>query len=178
MKEYDKILNAVLYIIPHSRSLNKYSLGKILYYSDAVYFQRNQESITGLDYLHIERSPLPVGMNELLSYMVEEAMILVKPAIENGKVNAMVFEALKPFDNKVFSKAEFKTLRSVTTLLGKRIDDESRIFPRLYEHYIITDLFRKIDFDKLPKERPPKLDRKRKLVEIGDKIYKILFERM
>ncbi len=171
-----KIIQAILFIISNAPQLNKYSLGKILYYIDARHFQTNQATITGKGYLHIERSPLPVGMNEILAKMVSEGKILVKPSIKDGKVQAMVFEALQPPDTRVFSRLEMKTLRTITTVLGRKIDDESRIFPRLYEHYIITDLFTEIDFSKLPSERPPKMDKKRKLIEIGDKIYKILFE--
>lgn len=88
----------------------------------------------------------------------------------------MVFDAAQAPDPKSFNNKELKTLRYVTMLLGKKIQDESRIFPRLYEHYIITDLFSVVDFSSLPTERPPKMKKRRRLIAIGDKIYKILFE--
>lgn len=173
----NKIIQSILFIVRSSKDLNKYSLSKMLYYADALHYRKYSETITGKSYIHIEYSPIPKGMNEIVSYMITNKLLLVRPAIKNEKVTGMVFDNISGPNLKEFSKKELKTLRYICFLLGKKIDDESRVFPRLYEHYIITDLFTEINFKTLPREKPPKISRKLRLIEIGDKIYKILFER-
>jgi hypothetical protein len=172
-----KIIYAILYFIENAKGLNKYSLSKLLYYADAFHYQKYSTTITGKMYIHIEQSPIPEGMNELLCSMVLDKIIIVRPLVKKNEKNIeMVFDAVLPGNLKIFSSNEAKILRYISFLLGKKVQDESRVFPLLYEHYIITDLFTPINFEKIPKEKPPKMTRKRKLVEIGDKIYRILFE--
>ena len=61
--------------------LNRVALCKNLYYSEMHYYQRFGKTISGVDYLHIEASPVPRHFNELISEMVTRKEITVVPQV-------------------------------------------------------------------------------------------------
>ncbi|MBV6494272.1 MAG: hypothetical protein LDLANPLL_02303 [Turneriella sp.] len=138
--------------------LNRVALCKNLYYAETHFFQKHQKTITGLDYLHVESSPVPRFFNEIISAMVakEEVRIVphVAPEVINGRqimvLRGMVFECDAPL-LAVLNRDELRAVRMVASTLQNEMNLETRYFPQYYQHYVQTGLYETIPFVKFPK---------------------------
>ena len=70
-----KLKELILYISSKCAGDGKFGrtkLSKILYYSDFLYFLKNQKPITGVDYIHAPQGPMPDNMVAVLESMSEK----------------------------------------------------------------------------------------------------------
>lgn len=64
--ELDKLASAIGYFANFSNYLYKVKLMKLLWYADAVHFNRYGKSMTGLVYRHMPYGALPLGYDEII----------------------------------------------------------------------------------------------------------------
>ena len=106
--DIDKLTTIMGYFANEVNHLYKVKMMKLLWYTDAIYFQRHGQSMTGLVYEHMTYGALPIGFNEILSVptirVVEELMHedIGYKIVPTGKV-----------DRNVFSKDELSVLELV-----------------------------------------------------------------
>lgn len=138
--------------------LNRVALCKNLFYSEMHFFQKAGRTISGVDYLHIEASPVPRCFNELISEMVARKEVRVVPQVApeviEGKqimvLRGMVFESDAPLLN-VLGREELRALRMVASTLQNEMNLETRYFPQYYQHYVQTGLYEVIPNVTFPK---------------------------
>lgn len=138
--------------------LNRVALCKNLYYSEMHFFQKFGKTISGVDYLHIEASPVPRHFNELIHEMVHRAELKVIPqvapeVIEGRQImvlRGMVFECEASLLN-VLSRDELRAVRMVSSTLQNEMNLETRFFPQYYQHYVQTGLYEVIPNVTFPK---------------------------
>ena len=106
--DIDKLTTIMGYFANEVNHLYKVKMMKLLWYTDAIYFRRHGQSMTGLVYEHMTYGALPIGFNEILSVptirVVEELMYedIGYKIVPTGKV-----------DRNVFSKDELSVLELV-----------------------------------------------------------------
>ncbi|RME93321.1 MAG: hypothetical protein D6767_01245, partial [Candidatus Hydrogenedentota bacterium] len=135
--------------------------------------------ISGVPYLHIEGSPMPMFFNEIIHQMVLEKKIKVTPRIETESsehgtllvLKGLAYEALEKA-NMNFPKSAKHVLSSVASLLGSDISLETRYFPNLYQKYAQTNLYEIIPFERLPGGKRPHLSWK----SWGKRIFRLKWE--
>jgi uncharacterized phage-associated protein len=54
-----KIINAVIYFVKNTKNCKKTKLFKLIYFLDFIHFKKYGLSVTGLDYIALERGPVP-----------------------------------------------------------------------------------------------------------------------
>ncbi len=138
--------------------LNRVALCKNLFYTEMHYYQKSQKTISGLEYLHIEASPVPRHFNEIISEMVARKEVRVVPQVApeviEGKqimvLRGMVFECDAPLLN-VLGREELRAVRMVSSTLQNEMNLETRYFPQYYQHYVQTGLYEVIPSVVFPK---------------------------
>lgn len=131
-----------------SGKLNRVALCKNLYYAETHFFQKFGRTISGVDYLHIEASPVPRHFNELIAQMVADGDVRVVPHVApeviDGRqimvLRGMVFECEAPLVNAL-TRDELKAVRMVSSTLQNEMNLETRYFPQYYQHYVQTGLY-------------------------------------
>jgi len=147
--ESQKLEAMIIFILRKlSGKLNRVALCKNLYYSETHFFQKFGRTISGIDYLHIEASPVPKGFNEIIADLVAKGSIQVVPHVApeviDGRqimvLRGMVFECEAPLLN-VLSRDELKAVQMVSSTLQNEMNLETRYFPQYYQHYVQTGLY-------------------------------------
>lgn len=106
-----KIENMILYFLKNCNNVYKTKLNKLMWYADFRNYQKNDESITGLAYIHKPYGAVPVGIDEMLkcfeSIEIEER--------ENEEKGYTYFEIkpLRDSDLSIFTSDELETLKSI-----------------------------------------------------------------
>lgn len=156
---YPKLRAMVIFVLRRlPGKLNRVALCKILYYAEMLYFQKASTTISGLDFLHIESSPVPRFFSEIMSEMVARKEVRIVPQVAGEVIDGrqimvlrgMVFECdaqLLP----VLSREELRALRAVATTLQNEMNLETRYFPQFYQHYVQAGLYEVIPFVVFPK---------------------------
>lgn len=138
--------------------LNRIALCKNLFYSEMHFYQKFRRTISGLEYLHIEASPVPRYFNEIMGEMVARKEVRVVPQVApeviEGKqimvLRGMVFECDAPLMG-VLGREELRVLRMVSSTLQNEMNLETRYFPQYYQHYVQTGLYEVIPNVVFPK---------------------------
>lgn len=175
-----KLRAAILFFIKKApNALGRVSLCKQLYYADGHYYQKFSESITELDYLHIEGSPQPILFNELMHEMILNGDVEVTPQVvskDTGKGAIMVLKGLSykalVSTPDVFTREEKKVLNSVALTFKGDLTLETRYYPNLYQQYTQTGLYEKIPLETLPDGMRPRLQWK----AWADKVFRLLWQ--
>ena len=71
----EKVRNMMLFFASKCRNLFKVKLMKLLWFSDALYFQRHNVSMSGLVYQHMPRGALPIAHWDLMELIPVETII-------------------------------------------------------------------------------------------------------
>ncbi len=158
-EQYAKLRAMIIFILRKlPGKLNRVALCKNLYYSEMHYFQKFGKTISGVDYLHIEASPVPRHFNEVLSEMVARGEVTVVPQVApeviDGRqimvLRGMVFESEAPLIG-VLEREELRAVRMVSSTLQNEMNLETRYFPQYYQHYVQTGLYEVIPNIAFPK---------------------------
>ena len=106
----EKLQNAVIYFLKHTKYCGKTKLVKLLYYLDFYHFKEIGASVTGLEYKAYEFGPYPEAFG--IAFDRKEPAILEYLSIENTERFTKI-QPLKKFDRKYFSKREIRILEKV-----------------------------------------------------------------
>lgn len=176
--EYEKLRAMIIFVVRKlPGKLNRVALCKNLYYSEMHHFQKSGKTISGVDYLHIEASPVPRHFNELISEMVTRKEITVVPNVApeviDGRqimvLRGMVFDCAAPLV-AALDRNELRAVRMVSLTLQNEMNLETRYFPQYYQHYVQTGLYEVIPNVTFPKR--PHLQFK----AWSRKIYRLMWE--
>lgn len=66
----EKLINASIYFVQHTKDCSKVKLFKLLYCLDFLHFKQTGKSVTGLEYLACDVAPVPCGQNKKLLEML------------------------------------------------------------------------------------------------------------
>lgn len=62
-----KIINAIIYFVRNTKNCKKTKLFKLLYFLDFIHFKRFGLTVTGLDYIAMQRGPVPKQLFEVFN---------------------------------------------------------------------------------------------------------------
>ena len=116
----DKVRNMMLFFAAKCKNLFKVKLMKLLWFSDALYFQRYNVSMSGLVYQHMPRGALPVAHWDLMELVPVETVIDDYAQLESYKILPCA-----DFSEDVFSDEEkdvlYAVLNKFVNYTGKEI---------------------------------------------------------
>lgn len=109
----EKLLNAVIFFLRHTKFCGKTKLFKLLYFADFKHFRETGRSVTGLEYYAWQHGPYPKEFAKELEAPPDDLSHTVN-LITSGEANS--FTNIKPkgsFDSKYFTKRELRILNEV-----------------------------------------------------------------
>ncbi|MCB1159653.1 MAG: DUF4065 domain-containing protein [Leptospiraceae bacterium] len=172
----DKLSKVIYYIVNCSGGIDRLNLGKAIYYTDGVYFQRNGKTITGERYIHLENCPQPVRMNQCILELVSGQVLKAEPYF-CFETSLSGFRLIANKDLELdLEKAEVRKIRKVVQAFLKSKDDESMVYPNLYENYVITPLYNEIFFSPETINTKIHFFKQRRLLNLYGKIFKINYQ--
>jgi hypothetical protein len=172
----EKLMQVISYILSESsQGRSRLDLSKLLYYGDAVFFQHHAEIITGERYIHIEDSPQPFQFYNAISDLVQNDKIEVKISVEAEKVGGFRLHSKNPMEFTI-TKEEKRILNKVINAFPGSVVDENKQYPNLYENYVITPMFSEILITKQTVNTKIHILRKKSVLTLSGKIFRVLFE--
>lgn len=112
-KKREKLLNAIIYFVDHTKYCQKTKLFKLLYLLDFEHFKETGKSVTGLDYYAWPMGPVPkelfIELNSPQDDLVEK-IHLEKDELDNSLYISSVAE----FNEKLFSKREMRLINKIS----------------------------------------------------------------
>ncbi len=172
IEKLSSVISFILKKSPYGRG--RIELSKLLYYCEGVYFQRHSEVITGQKYIHLEDSPYPHQMNEVILEMKDSGFLEVTPKLVKDGVGGFLIVLLKEFDD-VLNKEEKRIITKVLEAFKNGVVDESKQYPNLYENYVISPLYSEIRFSTDTINTKIHFFKKKSLLSISGKIFRVLF---
>ena len=132
----EKLLNAILYFLRHTKYCGKTKLFKLLYFADFLHFKETGKSITGLDYYAWQHGPYPKSLADEFKTPQDDlkrtiAIIPSEPDSNNS------FTDIRPkgkFDKNYFTKREFRILERVAEIFKEVQAEQIREASHLKNH--------------------------------------------
>ncbi|EQA46966.1 PF13274 family protein [Leptospira broomii serovar Hurstbridge str. 5399] len=174
----EKLLEVISFILQRSPSgRNRQELAKLIYLADGVFFQKYAKIITGQKYIHLEDSPYAMELNQALLHLKENRLIDVLPKLtETGIAGYLLIWVGPAHEEEIdLNRQEKRILRKVLENFKGKVYDENRVYPNLYENYVITPLFSEIKFNKDTMNTKIHFFKRKTLLNISGKIFKVLF---
>ncbi|MEI1279073.1 type II toxin-antitoxin system antitoxin SocA domain-containing protein [Leptospira venezuelensis] len=174
----EKLLEVISFILQRSpRGRNRQELAKLVYLSDGVFFQKYAKVITQQKYIHLEDSPYPMELNQALLHLKENSLIDVTPKLTETGISGylLTWVGTEHEDEIDLNRQEKRILRKVLENFKGSVYDENRVYPNLYENYVITPLFSEIKFSKETINTKIHFFKRKTLLNISGKIFKVLF---
>lgn len=131
------------------RGVNLTKLYKLLYFVDFGAFATTGKPIAGLDYLRFQFGPVPIGVRDILSYMVEAGKM--KTETRNSKYgNHDVYETINPSNeqlNDLYEPAELvvvnQALDYFTSSYAKQLSQETHF----HASWVLTQPYKIIPYE-------------------------------
>ncbi|MCA9459578.1 MAG: SocA family protein [Leptospiraceae bacterium] len=153
MLNYKKIKNLILYIIvscqTEKEGITLPKLSKILYFVDFGHFAKNNQSITGIDYLKFKYGPVPRGLRDYIKLLEDEGLLERKTLItEDTEKEVFIAKPKDYLDTSIFSDNEIKTI--VKTISGAKKLNSHQLSSETHFHqsWITTKTGYIIDYSK------------------------------
>lgn len=124
----DKLVNAIIYFIKHTKNCHITKLMKLLYTLDFEHYRQTGFSVTGLKYYAWDMGPVPVPVWLELSKNEDNGLGLLKSfkiiddELSNGKIRKIIKTNLK-FNSKVFTKRQLKLLEQIAFIFKNALAD-------------------------------------------------------
>ncbi|EMJ90400.1 PF13274 family protein [Leptospira kirschneri str. JB] len=174
----EKLLEVISFILQKSpNGRDRLSLSKLIYYSDGVYFQKNAKLITNQTYIHLEDSPCALDLQSALLHLRKNGLIDIRPRLTEKGISAFqIVWTGEPGEEAVdLNRQEKRIIRKVLENFKNAVYDENRVYPNLYENYIISPLFAEIPFSMDTLNTKIHFFKRKTLLNISGKIFKVLF---
>lgn len=118
----EKLLNAIVYFVNHTKYCGKTKLYKLLYYLDFTHFRETGRSVTGLNYFAWDRGPAPRQLHNELENPPSDLLNYI--ALIKTDKSFIDIKAKKKFSAKYFSKREMRLLDQLCLIFKEaRADD-------------------------------------------------------
>jgi hypothetical protein len=173
MEKLKQVISFLLGNSPKGRS--RIECSKLVYYSDAVYFQHHGKTITGERYIHLEDCPQPFSFSEALVSLGLDKKVEIKISIDLDKLGGFKLFGLDREPSKL-DKEESRICRKVLQAFPSSVVEESRQYPNLYENYVITPIFSEIVLSKKTINTKIHVLRKKSLLSLSGKLFRVLYE--
>ncbi len=136
--DYNKLFNVVLYFTKSIDELFKTKLNKFLFYADFSSFKKQEQSITGLEYVHLPYGPVPNKYDIIIGLMIEDH-ILYEIEIEypSGALGTY-FKTKKKPNMKIFNDNEKKILKKVVKIMKNKSSKEISDLSHQEDGYLNT----------------------------------------
>ena len=124
----EKLVNAIVYFIKHTKHCHITKLMKLLYTLDFEHYQQTGFSVTGLKYHAWDMGPVPVPVWRELSKCEDSGLGLmsnfkvIDEEYSNGKIRKNMSTNLK-FNPKVFTKRQIKLLENISFIFKNALAD-------------------------------------------------------
>lgn len=106
--DIDKLEKVLVFFASTVPDLYKVKLMKLLWYADAIFYQREAKGLTGLVYAHMPYGALPIGHNELLQFPT----LSVTETYRDESVSYHIHSTCTP-NPQWFTPEEWETLQFV-----------------------------------------------------------------
>lgn len=110
-----KLINAIIYFVTHTKFCGKTKLFKLLYFLDFSHYSRTGRSVTGLDYFAWKMGPVPTELFDELNNPCEDFIQALEIKIKktaNGR-DMLNITPLFEFSADFFSKRELRLLEQL-----------------------------------------------------------------
>jgi hypothetical protein len=174
----EKLSEVIYYIIKlYPQKLDRKNLSKLLYFSDGVFFQHHGKLLTHEPYIHLEEVPSPINMNLAIMNLMSSSDLTVEVDFTTlgQKFNRFFLRINKEMPVKL-EREEKRIINKVLKAFKSGIIDEDRQYPNLYENYIITPIYGEIKFTKERINTKIQISKKKSLLNLSGKIFRVLFE--
>lgn len=127
---FDKFSNATLFVLNECESLPGLTvLIKLLFRADFAHYRKYLRSITGAEYIALERGPVPDEYRLLFTKLQVRGHV-VQETVDVGAPRAMeILRPLRKPELAAFEESELEVLRSVVSSdgckTGKQLSDET-----------------------------------------------------
>jgi len=118
----EKLLNAILYFVQHTKFCGKTKLMKLLYFLDFQHFKETGKSVTGLEYFAWDKGPVPVALfMEISNEMPPDlkATIAVMPGDKFQKIAAR-----REYTDEYFTNREKRLLEEISEIYAEAKADD------------------------------------------------------
>ncbi|NUM42538.1 MAG: DUF4065 domain-containing protein, partial [Leptospiraceae bacterium] len=96
----EKLSSVISFILKKSsQGRGRVELSKLLYYCEGAYFQRHSSVITDQKYIHLEDSPYPHLLNEIIVKMKEDGYLEVEPKLISNGVGGFLLILIKEYED-------------------------------------------------------------------------------
>lgn len=132
--EREKLINAAIYFVKHTRNCGVTKLLKLLYFLDFLHFKETGKSVTGLDYYAFPFGPVPKRLYEEIKTPppdLKESLFI--PEFKNDK-SFLAIQAKKKFDDKHFTKRELRLLERVAFIFKEARAEDMKETSHLPNH--------------------------------------------
>ncbi|MGL4947723.1 MAG: Panacea domain-containing protein, partial [Cetobacterium sp.] len=131
-----KIENMILYFLKNCKNVYKTKLNKLMWYADFKNYQKNDESITGLAYIHKPFGAVPIGIDEMLKCF--ESIEIEEKEDEEKGYTYFDIKPLRDSDLTIFTLDELETLKSISNKFKDFGNKEISDYMHLETAYIET----------------------------------------
>jgi uncharacterized phage-associated protein len=114
----EKLIQAIIYFVTHTRKCGKVKLFKLLYFLDFEHYKITGRSVTGLAYYAWPMGPVPVSLHNELEDPTDELTSNVRVeeiSIRNGTQTMTVFRPEVAFSREHFSRREIELMESLAS---------------------------------------------------------------
>ena len=127
----EKLLNAIIYFVKHTKYCGKLKLLKLLYILDFVHFKQTGKSVTGLDYYAWEHGPVPKTLFEELNIDKMPDDLKETISIKKSQGGFLAIRPKRSFDPKYFSQRELDLLKKISYVFKEAKAEHMKEFTHL-----------------------------------------------
>ena len=145
-----KYQNAVLYFCRKLKGevRGKKKLAKLLYFADFDFYEKNQKSITGDDYIALPMGPVPSALEKITSEMVKRNMLGVDQVEEiKGYNPTEVYRCITEPDLSVFNDEERRMFDRIVVKYGHLNGKQLEELSHSEAPYVGTELKQRIPYE-------------------------------
>jgi len=113
----EKLINAIIYFVQHTKFCGKTKLFKLLYFLDFEHFSKTGRSVTGLEYYAWPKGPVPSALFDEIDNQTEETSSALSITKRDTATGNEMFD-IKPlieFNPEFFTKRELKLIESLSS---------------------------------------------------------------
>ena len=114
--EREKMINVMVYFAQYTLKCGKVKLFKLMYFLDFEHYKQIGRSVTGLNYYAWPMGPVPVDLYAEFDIPAVDMLNSIRFESIPIKNNLMIsIKAVAKFDNRYFSKREFRIMEALAT---------------------------------------------------------------
>jgi uncharacterized phage-associated protein len=145
----EKLKQAILYVLskaPQPEAIGLKKLCKLLYFADFAFYKKNNQSITGVDYLRWEFGPVPEKIYDTIEDLQNANRLTVTKVQLNDQFFQKKFEISSKDEFGFLSDEEREELNRIITILGSKSGKDLENLSHLDTPWQVTEPNQKIKY--------------------------------